>query len=195
MGSWGGDIYALDSETGVKKWAFETGWGIDSTPDVKDGIVYFGSLDNNFYALDEKNGELKWFFTCKSAIHSNPVVYGDYVFFGCDDGRFYALNKTNGEFAWDFTPGYTINDDANNYITTPLLSNPVVEDGIVYIGAKGNVYALDAQTFEKPEKTFHGGMKINMFLIILLTIIVIFILIFVYSKFSFKRGGRKDGRH
>jgi len=154
VGSWDGNIYALDASTGNLKWKYQTGWGIDSTPDVSDGTVFVGSLDNNFYALDEDDGELKWFFTCKSAIHSNPVAYGEYVFFGCDDGRFYALNKKDGKLEWSFTPGYFIKDnDVNNYITTPILSNPVVEDGVVYFGAKGNVYALDAQTVDTAQET------------------------------------------
>jgi outer membrane protein assembly factor BamB len=151
FGSWDGNLYALKSKTGDLKWKFETGWGIDTTPAVSNNMVFFGSNDNNFYALDEKTGELKWFFNCKSAIHSSPVVYGEYVFFGSDDGRIYALDKTNGDLAWNFAPGYTINnDDVNNYITTPILSDPVVKDGVVYISAKGNVYALDAQTVEEP---------------------------------------------
>lgn len=191
VGSWGGNICALDSETGVKKWCYETGWGIDSTPDIKDGTVYVGSLDNNFYALDEENGDLKWFFTCKSAIHSNPVAYGDYVFFGCDDGRFYALNKTTGKLAWNFAPGYFISDDTKNYITTPILSNPTVEEGVVYFGAKGNVYALDAQTFEKPVEPVDDEIEINMVIIALLAIIIVVALILVYSQFKKKKGGKK----
>ena len=97
---------------------------------------------------------LNGFFNCKSAIHSSPVVCGQYVFFGSDDGRLYAINKTNRDLAWSFSPGYTIDDDdVNKYITTPILSNPVTENGIVYIGIKGNVSAIDVQTYETPEKS------------------------------------------
>lgn len=188
FGSWDGNIYALDSVTGNLKWKYQTGWGIDSTPDISDGIVFVGSLDNNFYALDEDDGDLEWFFTCKSAIHSNPVAYGEYVFFGCDDGRFYALNKEDGELAWSFTPGYFIKeDDVNNYITTPILSNPVVNDGTVYIGAKGNVYALDAQTFETPEELLEEKPSIPDYVFIFLmclgvTLLLISLLIHLYYK-------------
>ena len=190
VGSWGGSICALYSETGVKKWCYEIGWGIDSTPDVKDGTVFVGSLDNNLYALDEKNGDLKWFFTCKSAIHTNPVAYGEYVFFGCDDGRFYALDRTNGNLAWSFAPGFAImDDDPNNYIITPILSNPLLENGVVYIGAKGIVYALDAQTFEKPIEPVDD--EIDMVIISLLAIIIVISLILVYLQFKKKKGGKK----
>jgi outer membrane protein assembly factor BamB len=150
VGSWDGNLYSLDLSTGEKNWEFETGWGIDSTPAISNGMVYFGSNDNNLYALDEETGELEWYFTCKAAIQSSPAVYGEYVFFGSDDGRLYAVNKENGELAWNFAPGYSIdNDDVNNYITTPISSDPVVKNGVVYIGAKGNLYALDSQTFEE----------------------------------------------
>ena len=151
VGSWDGNLYALDLRSGNLKWTFKTGWGIVTTPAISNNRVFVASNDNNFYAIDEKNGNLDWFFNCKSAIHSNPVVYGKYVFFGSDDGRLYALDKTKGNIAWSFTPGYFIKNDALNYLTTPILSDPYIEDGIVYISAKGTIYALDAQTLEKPE--------------------------------------------
>ena len=132
-------------------------------------------MGRNFYALDEQTGELEWFFTCNSAIHSNPVAYGEYVFFGCDDGRFYALSKANGDLAWYFAPGYVIADDnVNNYITTPILSNPFVEDGVVYFDAKGTVYALDAQTFEEIKQPSEkpSGIDSGTLLVIVILIIV-----------------------
>ena len=194
FGSWDGKLYALDAGTGDYKWDFETGWGIDSTPDISDGTVFVGSLDNNFYALNKDDGKLLWFFTCKSGIHSSPVAYGEYVFFGCDDGRFYALSKTNGDLAWSFTPGYfIIDDDVNNYITTPILSNPFVEDGVVYFGAKGNVYALDAQTFEKPEEPSEKPSEIDngiLLVIVLLIIIALIVLMLIHPK-----NKKKDGAH
>jgi outer membrane protein assembly factor BamB len=192
FGSWDGKLYALDATNGKEKWSYETGWGIDSTPDVSDETVFVGSLDNNFYALDVETGDLKWYYTCKSAIHSNPVAYGEYVFFGCDDGRFYALNQEDGTLAWSFTPGYYITDeDVNNYITTPILSSPYVEDGIVYFGAKGTIYTLDAQTFEEIKKLSEKPFKIDqglLLLIIGLVIIILIILMLIYPK-------KKNGVH
>jgi outer membrane protein assembly factor BamB len=188
VGSWDGNIYALDRKTGDLKWKYQTGWAIDSTPDISKGLVFVGSLDNNLYALDEKSGSLEWYFTCKSAIHSNPIAYGNNVFFGCDDGRFYALNKTNGKPEWSFTPGYSINNDANNYITTPIVSNPIVENGVVYFSTKGTVYALDAQTFEDSENPLERKTDLNMGIIIIsLTILIICIIILYNVKIKNKR--------
>jgi len=192
IGSWDGYMYALNADNGKLKWKCRTGWGIETTPFVSDGLVFVGSLDNNFYALNVDNGDIKWFFTCNAAIHSNPVVYGEYVFFGCDDGRLYALNKTNGDLAWSYSPGYYItNTDANNYITTPILSNPFVKGGIVYFGAKGNVYALDAQTFEMQEEQTEKKSDNNYGLIIVIILLtIIYILLFTYSLTKRNKGDK-----
>ena len=174
FGSWDGNLYAVDFSTGKEKWKYETGWGIDTTPAVTKDMIYFGSNDNKFYALDKDDGKLVWYFNCNSAIHASPAIYGDYVFFGSDDGRLYALDKTTGEIGWDFSPEYSMSyNDVNNYITTPILSDPVVENSIVYITANGIIYALDAQTVEtqnaiKNENGLNYGILILYCLLIFL---------------------------
>jgi len=173
VGSWDGNLYALDSRNGNLKWTFNTGWGIVTTPAVSSNLIFVASNDNKFYALNRENGNLKWSFKCKSAIHSNPIVYGEYVFFGSDDGRFYALNISDGYLKWSFTPGYFIKDDSLNYLTTPILSDPYIEDGVVYISAKGTIYALDAKTFEKA-KDISASSSIN-----LINILIIIVLLFI----------------
>jgi outer membrane protein assembly factor BamB len=184
FGSWDGNLYAINQRNGNLKWTFNTGWGIVTTPAVSENLIFVASNDNNFYAVDIKNGDLQWDFKCKSAIHSNPVVYGDYVFFGSDDGRFYALKKTDGGLAWSFTPGYFIKDDSLNYLTTPILSDPYIDDGIVYISAKGTIYALDAQTFEKPNTLLKKSQNdlFNIFIILVLVLIAIALICLIIRK-------------
>jgi len=141
FGSWDTYIYAINANDGTLKWKYETGWGVETTPVVSDGLVFVGSNDNNFYALYQNNGALNWFFTCKSGIHSSPVVNEANVIFGSDDGRLYMLNKNTGDIQWNFSPGDTI-DDRINYRTTAIISDPVLDDEAVFIGADGNIYAL-----------------------------------------------------
>jgi len=141
FGSWDTFVYAVNAETGNLKWKFETGWGVETTPIVDDGLVFVGSHDNNFYALHKNNGTMCWAFTCKSGIHSSPAVSDNYVIFGSDDGRLYCLDKLNGNLIWNFSPGYTI-DDKINYLTTPIISDPIVDGETVFMGANGNIYAL-----------------------------------------------------
>jgi len=186
FGSWDGNIYALDKKNGDLKWKYETGWGVETTPYMTGDAVYAGSLDNNFYALDKKTGKHLWHFTCNAAIHSSPTVYGKYVFFGCDDGNFYALNKTTGQVGWVFSPDLTINNDVTNYLTTPITSDPVVENGIVYIDIGGITYALSAQTFEESKKenidTEFGNQNLHLLLIVIVLILLLIIIRSLRSK-------------
>ena len=147
LGCWDTKLYSLDVRNGEVLYEFMTGWGVDTTPVVSDDMVFFGSMDNSFYAIDAETGEQEWFFNCQAGIHSSPVVYGNSVFFGCDDGRFYALDKTNGNISWVFTPGYSLQGDVYNYVTTPILSDPIIDENRVIFSAQGTVYSLDTKAY------------------------------------------------
>ncbi len=174
-----GNICSIDIKTGDSKWSFQTGWSIVTTPALSDGMVFVGSLDNKFYALNQKNGNLKWYFKCRSAIHSSPTVYGEYVFIGSDDGRLYALNKVNGTLIWSFKPGYSIDNNINNYITTPILSDPITNEGIVVLGVQGKIVGLDAQTFEKPFNDIKTHTNDSNWIFLFFTIIFIMLAILI----------------
>jgi outer membrane protein assembly factor BamB len=148
LGSWDTWFYALNATTGMVQWRYQTGWGFDCSPTVSQGIIFAGAMDNNLYAF-KQDGTVLWIFPCQSSIHSNPVTYGDFVFFGCDDGRIYAVNQLNGTVAWSFAPGFTV-DGLKNYATTPILSNPLIVNRTVIIGANSTIYGLDSKTYEAP---------------------------------------------
>ena len=150
FGSRDGCMYAVDSSDGKLRWKYSTGWGIDASP-VSDGkYVYFGSTDNTFYAIDAESGRMEWASTCMAAVHSSPGLYGHYVFFGADDGHIYALNRTDGSVEWSFELPYSLKGDVYNYLTTPVISDPCVHDGTVFMGAGGHIYAFDSQTEALP---------------------------------------------
>ena len=52
VGSYDGNLYAVDVDTGEEVWRFETDDRIDGTPAVVDGVVYVGSGNGTLYALD-----------------------------------------------------------------------------------------------------------------------------------------------
>ena len=181
--SWDNNVYALNAKTGELRWKFEAGWGFDTTPIVVDGLVLAASMDNNVYALDVNNGSIEWIFSCNAAVHSQPVVYGDFVFFGSDDGRFYAVNMSTGKAEWFFAPSFTIDNSKYNYITTPVISDPVVSNSMAYIGINGTIYGLEAQTFEKPLAAFEESEIIAgtwLFLIIPLVLVILATVIYLY---------------
>ncbi len=60
-----GNLYAVDVNTGKKKWDFEVRGGLSSEPVVSGGVVYFGAKDGSLFALDAATGREKWNFKSK----------------------------------------------------------------------------------------------------------------------------------
>ncbi len=150
FGSWDNYFYSLNATNGELIWKTQLGWGFDSKPAINDNLIIVPNTDNNVYALNLYNGSIEWIFSCRASIHSDPVAYGDFVFFGCDDGRFYALNSSNGKSEWHFAPELTIDSDTYNFITTPIVSDPIIYNQSIIIGSNGTIYSLDTKTIEHP---------------------------------------------
>ena len=69
--------------------------------------------------------------------------------FGSTDGIFYALNIEDGSLEWSTAPDYSV-EGKFNYITKPIISSPLINDGKAYFGStNGKIYCFDAQTFEE----------------------------------------------
>jgi len=119
--------------TNTRKWWFDTGQGIYSSPAFDaDGTVYFGTNGPMFYAL-KKDGTLKWSATTASTIDSSPAIGADgTIYVGARDNNLYAFNP-NGTKKWTLYVGSMIAE-----------SSPVVApDGTIYVGASnGYLYAV-----------------------------------------------------
>jgi len=192
--SWDTYVYAVDAKTGALRWKYQAGWGFDSSPVVSKDELFACSMDNNLYCVNP-DGTLRWIFTANAALHTTPVPYGSRVFFGSDDGRVYAVNRSSGEAVWSFTPGYSING-VTNYVTTPIVSNIVVSNGSVYVGANGIIYGLNAGTFEAPPDVpqketetspFVSGTSTNGSVWILPIIVVPIIILFMVAVLRKKK--------
>jgi serine/threonine-protein kinase len=132
VGSWDGNVYALNAQTGNKIWSYNThGQAVESSPAVANGVVYIGADDNNFYALDAATGSYIWSYNTTNFVASSPVVTNNVVYVSLDNGNLYALNAAKGTRLWN----YTIGDSTNC---------PAVVNGVVYVTGNGNVYALNA---------------------------------------------------
>ncbi len=58
----------------TRRWAYQTGNGINSSPAVGGGVAYVGSQDHNLYAIDAASGSLKWTYQTGNIIDSCPAV-------------------------------------------------------------------------------------------------------------------------
>ncbi|MHB8792140.1 MAG: outer membrane protein assembly factor BamB family protein [Thermoleophilia bacterium] len=134
-----------------EKWIFfSTEKGLDSSPAVANGLVYFGSHDQNFYALDAESGQERWKFSTGNIILSSPAVSEGTVYFGSMDRFFYALDAMTGEKKWSFETASSKKPPRATIPSYGIQSSPVLEDGIVYFGTFGDrLYALNAMTGAK----------------------------------------------
>jgi outer membrane protein assembly factor BamB len=159
-------VYALDASTGAKKWDYPASksW-VNTTPTVRDGVVYAGTSDSSrFMALDAKTGRLRWNFIAGGYIFSSPALAGDLAYFGDHNGKLYAIDIKTGKPAWEFqteaakkdplkvlNPDGSLNQEAfsptfgdfeDMYIDIyrfisvgAILSSPAIDKGVIYFGS------------------------------------------------------------
>jgi outer membrane protein assembly factor BamB len=95
VGTYSDMVYALDGQTGVKKWAFKVDTKyVASSPAIgDDGTVYVGGGGNrNVYALDGATGAKKWSFKTGRFVWASPSIGPDgTLYIGSTDGKLYAF--------------------------------------------------------------------------------------------------------
>ncbi|MDB4808091.1 PQQ-binding-like beta-propeller repeat protein [Verrucomicrobia bacterium] len=107
-----------------KKWVFETGDNVDSSPAIgSDGTIYVGSEDNNLYAINP-DGSKKWNFKTGGGVDSSPTIGSDgTIYVGSEDNNLYAINP-DGSKKWAFKTGFTVD------------SSPAIgSNGTIYVGS------------------------------------------------------------
>ncbi len=139
-------LFAVDAATGNEKWRFKSQYyGVNSSPAIVDGTVYFGAGDKHLYALDALSGEKKWSFLGEDSVGTPAIVEGT-IFFP-HGNRLTALELGAEAEKWTFKTQARIN------------TCPVVADGAVYVGAADDfhLYAVDALSGQEKWK-FNTGL-------------------------------------
>lgn len=130
VGSWEGDLYSLDANTGCIRWMMETEAGIRSAVTIGKAATgagyaaYFGDLAANVYAVDAGTGKLLW----KVKVDDYPLarVTGSPTL---REGRLYIPLSAREE-------------------------SQVADPTFVCCKFRGNVVALDATTGKRIWKTY-----------------------------------------
>lgn len=127
-------------------WTFPAPGGVSAAPAVRDGIVYFGTVNGAFYAVDAATRIERWVVNTGSWIQSSPEVTPDLVYFGSDDKNVYALERSTGRQIWRVEFAAEV-------------SAPVTAAGnTVYAGSvNGDLYALNARTSRRRWLSRSGG--------------------------------------
>jgi alcohol dehydrogenase (cytochrome c) len=143
----------------VPKWSFSLGTldAQNTTPLVKDGVMYVTAAHSHIYAVDARTGRMIWKYAhpvaegvgkvlCCDAGNRGAALYHDKVYFATLDAHVVALEAATGKVVWDTT----LADWSKAYTMTVA---PLVVKGRVVAGMSGAEYptrlfveALDAET-------------------------------------------------
>ncbi|RMF89759.1 MAG: PQQ-dependent dehydrogenase, methanol/ethanol family [Nitrospinota bacterium] len=133
--------------------------GLESTPIVVDGVLYYSASYNRVFALDAATGKEIWHYYPKldpvvDTLFFQPFNRGvavglGKVYMGTLDGRVIALNQRTGEVVWE-TQVLDTKKCSCNFTAAPLVAKDKV-----YIGQtagelpiQGKIFALNAHTGE-----------------------------------------------
>lgn len=150
-------------------WQYRTGirGTFQSTPIVKDGIMYISLPFNHVIAINAKSGKEIWRYEhdrnkdwgmCCGPANRGVAIHGQQLFMGTIDARLVALNIKTGEKVWDIN----IADNTDNTESLDNLANndpnrlkkisgatgvginmaPVIYENKVIIGITGVGYGL-----------------------------------------------------
>jgi len=134
VGSYDGNIYAFDANTGTEVWTYQTGKiGFSSTVAVVNNKLYTGADDGKVYCLNADTGTKLWEASAGGvSATGSPTVAGGMVYVAGGNNNLYCFNANTGALVWNYDAGGSISSQT-----------PAVVDGAVYFGANG-VFMADA---------------------------------------------------
>jgi len=120
--------------------------GLETTPLVVDGVMYFTSTWNMIYAVDARNGKELWRYdpktrrdwmryTCCGNVNRGLAAWKGKLYEGTLDGRLVAVDATTGQLAWEVQT-----TDLN--LAYSITGAPRVVNGKVIIGNSGAEYGI-----------------------------------------------------
>ena len=134
--------------------------GLEATPIVADGIMYFTGTWSKVYAVDARIGEILWEYdpqvpkefaekVCCDVVNRGVAIYEGNIYVGTLDGRLIALNAKSGQMVWEVL---TIDQDKPYSITGApriIKGKVIIGNGGADLGVRGYVTAYDTRTGEQ----------------------------------------------
>ncbi|MEA2597795.1 MAG: eukaryotic-like serine/threonine-protein kinase [Thermomicrobiales bacterium] len=188
IGSYDGNLYAVDETDGTVRWRFKTQRGIVSRPLPIAEMVIFGSEDRSVYAVSRQTGRSIWSYRTNMAVRSSALADDRSCYVGSDDGFLYRLDRTKGTVGWRYRTWGPIrssahadreqiifgSDDGYLYcvqretgqlnwrynVGSPVMSSPLVAQGIVVVGASDGAVRGLSTTDGKLLWTYQTGKTV-----------------------------------
>ena len=168
VGSYDGNLYAIDLVTGVSIWTYATGaailepnlqidLGITGSAAIVDGVVCVGDAAAVIHAIDATSGEALW--TKKvddqpnASIWSSPVIANGFLYIGVASvakqpgfrGSVIALDIATGEVAWQT---FVVPEGADG---AGVFAVPAIDEsrGLLFVGTQ-NAYSASPAPYGDP---------------------------------------------
>lgn len=171
QGDWRGWRYSpIDqiTKTNVKKlkvaWIHQPGeiaQGLQATPIVLDGIMYYSASNNRTYAVDGATGKQIWEYIPELDPVQEKSVFGFYnrgvtvgrgkVYIGAADGNIIALDQKTGKEVWKTKLTDPKACHGCNFTSPPMLAGSVLIAGPTGgdLAQRSQLFALKADTGER----------------------------------------------
>jgi outer membrane protein assembly factor BamB len=151
------NLYALDAQTGVIKWSFNTGNSILNAPTISNGKIYLGSNDGKIYVIDAETGIelLNFSIPASPTKNSEPGVYAtplvDSTTIYAVNGSLLAIDIHSGNIRWQFSSQSPFGQ---------IIGNPSMFENSIITPTMDAIYAIDKATGEPIWKFSHikGGV-------------------------------------
>ncbi len=143
-------------------WTLDLGTkrGIQSTPLVVDGVMFFSGPWSKVYAVDARKGAVIWTYDpevprdialklCCGVVNRGLALYQGALFLGTLDGRLVSVDAADGSLNWEVM---TIPENSYYSITgAPRIvnGNVLIGNGGAEFQARGYITAYDAETGEQ----------------------------------------------
>jgi len=157
IGGTDGYVNAIDVDTGIEKWRFETAGVMASSPTAAYGKIFFGEAYNSsgtYYAVDANTGSLVWSTKEYGNVWVNATYNDGLIYFGNMDGYFFCADANTGKKLWSYNTAkdtplekIPIGGEERHGFPPGVYCNPVFYEGVVYTGSwSGYYFALDSKT-------------------------------------------------
>lgn len=160
FGAYDGNVYALDAQTGKRKWIFyEADW-VGSSPALAPdlGLLFIGlefglfKKRGGIAAIDMKSGKKAWDYRMPCFTHSSPLyIRGkEQVVIGSNDGVAYLFDARSGELLWKFSTGQLTEEELNAGFSTYDIKESFAYDSkydrVVFGNKAGKVFSIDRKS-------------------------------------------------
>jgi outer membrane protein assembly factor BamB len=142
VATYGGNLYALNSNTGVSQWKVKvTNSTIQSPVTYSDHRVYVADgivgTDTKYYHCYDDMGTKLWSYEIPDTagfIWSGAAVVGDYIVFSTQEGKLISLDRKEGTLADEINLNSSASSEISFAVTDPGLfrASVMYNDGYVY---------------------------------------------------------------